>query len=257
MKGFYRPVAAWTGALLLLALVGQAGSGPPLGGSWGLFPVAYVVLGWVGLFLPFASFAGGLGSARSLRPRTVSLRAALAGLVVFLSLAYGSSLALYQAEAEDPEALASRYPEGPLTLNGLLRLRATNIRNPPTSSSFSTDRPLEHPPNWISYQIHTFFVFAIYSVLSGLLGWYSGCLTTGLSPPARRNTRWALGLGFAILFFAGEAVGSDWVRGDPSNSGFLGAWLPLLLPLTALVVLRYLTVRRRDRLHISSGAGVE
>ena len=56
---------------------------------------------------------------------------------------------------------------------------------------------------------------ALFAILAGLLGQLVGFLTGSLSPPARRNARWALGLLTAILFFLAQAVGGEWVRVRP------------------------------------------
>ena len=106
--------------------------------------------------------------------------------------------------------------------------------------SFRIGRPLTHPPNWLTYLLHSVVVITCFTILAALLGHRGGTLTTGLSPPNRRNARWALGLASSIAFFLAEAAGGDWVRANPSNSGVVGAWVPLVVPLAVLGLLEVL-----------------
>ena len=139
------------------------------------------------------------------------------------------------------------YPFGPPTPGGLLAHRSAIEADPPETYNFRVDSPLSRPPNWLTYLFHSVIALAFYSVFAVLLGHRSGKLTTGLSPPDRRNARWALGLVGAIAFFVAEAAGGEWVRADPSNSGVLGAWFPMVVPVVELGVLVVLArVRNPD-----------
>jgi hypothetical protein len=122
--------------------------------------------------------------------------------------------------------------------------------HPPDSFSFQVDRPLQRPPNWLTYLIHGPAAIAAFAVLSALIGWLTAGLTTGLSPPIRFSARWAIGLASALSFLLVEFAAGDWVRADPSHSGLLAAWGPLVLPLLILVVLRFLARRPGPGLHV-------
>lgn len=133
---------------------------------------------------------------------------------------------------------------GAPTPSQLRARRGIVIATPPETYSFRRDRPFESPPNWLTYRIHSPVVIALFAILGALLGQLVAFLTSGLSPPARRNARWALGLFSALAFFIAEVAGGAWVRLDPGNSGLAGAWLPMLMPLAELALLAFL-VRRR------------
>jgi hypothetical protein len=130
-----------------------------------------------------------------------------------------------------------------------MAVRAQVEANPPSEFSYSVDRPFESSPGWLTYRIHSLAVFSLFAILAALLGRQAGFLTSGLSPPARRNARWAIGLFTAVAFFLAEAVGGEWVRLDPVHSGILGAWLPLALPLAELAILTRVAHQRQRRLH--------
>jgi hypothetical protein len=254
--GFFASSAAWVAGLVLVPVCYQLLIGPPLESSWTAWQTAYLLLTWAGLFLPYAGFAGGLRAFGDLPARSVPLRGCVLAVLAFGLLAYGSPLAKYQADEARGADMAARYPFGPNTPGGLQARRSAADSIPPGDIPFSVERPLEAPPNWLTYLIHSLFAVSCLAILFALLGWQAGSLTSGLSPPARRNARWALGLASGILFFAAQAAGGEWVRMDSSNSGMLGAWLPLLVPVFELAFLMYLARRRGGDLHISASAYV-
>ena len=239
--GFFGWTAAWLAVLLLPTLLAQLSSGLFEGGIWRPGQIVAQFPGWIGLFLPFAAFAGGVAGYAFLSTPSVLKRGALIAVVSYLLLAFGSPVAVYVEERSQGVDLEELYPFGPPTPDGLLAHRSAIEADPPEAYSFRIDSPLSRPPNWLTYLFHSVIALALYSILAVLLGRWSGKLTTGLSPPDRRNARWALGLAGAIAFFVAEAAGGEWVRADPSNSGVLGAWLPMLLPVVELGVLVVLT----------------
>ena len=253
---FNAAVTAWVGALVGLALSYRLMTGGPLGGSWSIWDVAYPLPGWTGMFLPFASFAGGLALHKFFSPRAVAIRAVPVVALSYCLLAYALPIAEYQARSAWDREVAIEFPFGPRTPAGLRAQRSAVQADPPANYSLSVDRPLEHPPNWLTYLIHSLVVIAGFAVLAALLGHLVGGLTSGLSPPARRNARWGLGLLSAVAFFLAQAAGGEWVRLDPSNSGITGAWLPLVVPVVELALLASLARRRRLRLHAPSSPGV-
>jgi hypothetical protein len=142
--------------------------------------------------------------------------------------------------------LGVHEPLGPRTPGTLLRIRAAVEADPPPSFGFRTDRPLELPPNWLTYLIHSVVALSLFSVLAAFLGYMAGFLTTGLSPPARRKARWALGLATGAAFFFALMAAGSWVRQSHENSGIAASYLPLLIPALALILLYYLA-RTRTR----------
>jgi hypothetical protein len=154
-------------------------------------------------------------------------------------------------------AVAAVADLGPSTPAGLLRRRALIVADPPATYSFDIDRPLDRPPNWLTYELHLPAALALVAVLHTLLGLLAAGLSTGLSPPARRHVRWTLGLAGGIAFFITVSAGAAWVRSDPDVSGVAGAWLPVLIPLVELAVLGLTARRRGDLLHASTSGRVQ
>jgi len=249
-----RGFATSTGATLAV-LVGwnaayQVSAGLLGGGAWRPGALLYQFPGWIGLFLPFAALAGGMAAHALVSPGRVLARAAMIVGVSYLLLAWGSPTAVYHENAAAGVDVASQYPFGPDTPGALRAQRAAVEADPPGGFSLRIDRPLEHPPNWLTYRIHSPVVMAGFAFLAALMGYRLGGLTTGLSPPRRRNARLGLGVAAGLAFFVAEAAGGEWVRADPMNSGVLGAWLPLLVPLAGLAVLEGLG-RTRNRAPVS------
>jgi len=243
--GFTASVTIWVAGPLLLILIHQVASGLLEGGIWRPIEVIFQLPGWIGLLLPFATFAGGLAGHAVLSGRSVLKRAAVIAVVSYLLLAYGSPIAIYRDYASQGADLTASYPFGPMTPRALLAQRSAVEADPLETYSFRINDPLTHPPNWLTYILHSVVVFACFAFLAALLGHRSGTLTTGLSPPNRRNARWALGLASSMAFFLAEAAGGGWVRANPSNSGAVGAWLPLVVPLAVLGILEVLVRKRK------------
>ncbi|MBT8396750.1 MAG: hypothetical protein KJN92_07280 [Gemmatimonadetes bacterium] len=241
MKRFFPRVAVWTGLLVWLALAYLLFTGILNGRSWDGWEIAYLLPGWVGLFLPFAAFAGGVAAYSITSPPALVCRALLLVLISYGLLAYLSPLADHRARASEGADLVAEFPLGPLTPSTLVQVRDLSEADPPDRYSFRVGQPFERPPNWLTYLLHGPVVVALFALLAALLGQRAGFLTSGLSPPTRWNARWALGLATGIAFFLAGAAGGGWVRANPSRSGVLGAWLPLLLPLGELALLISLT----------------
>jgi hypothetical protein len=241
MKRFFLPVVTWLGLLVGLALSHLLLTATVGGRSWSGWEIAYLLPGWVGLFLPYAAFAGGSATHSALHPQSLAGRALLLSVISYGLLAYGSPVADYRARTFRGADMVAELPLGPLTPSTLLRLRSIAEADSAASHSFRVGRPFERPPNWLTYLLHSRAAVALFAILAALLGQRTGFLTSGLSPPARRNACWALGLATGMAFFVAEAVGGDWVRANPSNSGVVGAWLPLLVPVVELAFLHAVT----------------
>lgn len=241
--GFFGLTALWTGGLVALAMVNQVAWDILRTGSLHLAELLSQVPAWIGLVLPFVVFAGGLAAA-GLSTSSVAKRAVLLALLSYGLLAYASPMAQYRAWASAGVDVAALHPFGPETPGGIRARRSAVEADPPEVFSFRTSRPLERPPNWLTYLLHSSIALAGFAVLSALLGQRARMLTTGLSPPWRRLAHWALGLASGALFFGVVLGGGEWVRAHPSRSGMLGAWLPLLVPLVTLAVLE---IQRRTR----------
>jgi hypothetical protein len=222
---------------------------------WNAWEWGQLLCGWVGLFLPFAAFAGGLAVPSSTPNWAVTTRSLLVALISFICLAYGEPLARYQHLSERGADISQQFPLGPLTPGTLRSLKAAVEASPPETYRLSTDSPFEWPPNWVEHLLHGLFVLPLFSVVSALLGRQVRFLTMGLSPPARRNARWALGVLSGVAFFIPMVLWDAWVGNDPSRSGILGAWGPLSVPMLELGLLLWLSRHRasgRENLPVST-----
>ena len=246
-SGFYSRTLFWTIVLITLPAGAQLIGGAPAPDHWNAWEGFFLFTAWGGLFLPFAAFGGGLAaSERSSAPQLFASALAVAVASVLLS-GYAAPHLEYRADREAGLNVSDRYPAGPASISGLSTLRDRALENPPAEFSFRVDRMAEMPPNWITYRIHSRIALSAFAVFAAFLGALSALLTTGLSPPARRNVRWAIGLGTGCLFFFAEAMGGEWVRASPLNPGLLGAWGPILVPVLELGILYSLLKRfRRD-----------
>jgi hypothetical protein len=253
---FFLATGIWLASLVALTVSYHLLTGLPDRSPWSFWNLVYPLAAWMGLLLPYASFAGGMAEWASLPPRGVMLRGFLLAAVAYGLVAYASPTGEYRVRAAEDADLAAEFPFGPKTPGALKALRSTIEARSPEAFSFSIERPLERPPNWLTYLLHSVMAIAAFAVFGALLGQQSGALTSGLSPPARRNARWALGLLSAVAFFLAEAAGGEWVRADPSNSGLLGAWLPLAVPLLELALLTTISRRRRLRVHTPAAPGI-
>jgi len=253
---FFRATVLWAGALLTIAAAHRVGTYLLQGGSWRPGNLVWEVPTWLGLVLPFAAFAGGLSVFRAFSLRSAITYAVPIAVIAYLLMAYAAPVALYRVQNSRGVDVSAQNPFGPPTPSAWKALRTQVRADPPSEFSYDVDRPFEFPPGWVTYRIHSPVVFGLFAILAALLGLQAGFLTSGLSPPARRNARWAIGLLSAVAFFLAEAAGGEWVRSDPLHSGILGAWIPLVLPLAELAILGRFDRLRRRRLHASEPPSV-
>lgn len=235
MKIFYGSTLRWLAILLAVPVVAQLIGGPPPPGGWTPWKVLFLLSGWTGFFLPFAIFAGGLAGVRTLPPGRFLMASGGVSLLCLILLGFAQPRLEYRINRDQGEALVrKRYPSGPPTLGGLLELRARIREAPPGPVSFSVEAPLMAPENWVTHRIHLPLMTGVLAILMAVLGALSGTVTSGIPPPWRLLVRWAVGLGFSVLSFSFLAAAGDWVRGDPSPSGVLAAWVPILPPLLGI-----------------------
>lgn len=241
---FLRATATWVLILLLAPVLILLQHGPSSPGVWMAWEAGFHLVGWLGVLGPYAAFAGGLAvGCRSSVLSTVRY-AALVGLAAYLLVGFAAPQMEYRAELEKGLPVEARHPTGPGTVSNLLSLRDLVRENPPTEVRYSVETALQTPPTWYTYLIHQPAAAALFAILAALLGRIVSRLTSGLFPPVRRNVRWGAGLAIGASAFMAQALGGDWVRLNPSNSGLAGAWLPLLVPSLLLVALQLLASRR-------------
>ena len=161
-------------------------------------PVSYAAIAAAGLADPVAGLVGPLRPVAKLPyNRKKSVGGTAAGLVaavlavssasVFLGARWYFQEEIRRSQEKQLESLALVAQAAPAAVEA----------DPPERYTFRIDRPLEQPPNWLTYLLHSVLAIAFYSVFAALLGHLSGKLTTGLSPPNRRNARWAPASGSA------------------------------------------------------------
>ena len=255
LRGYFPAVFLWTGGLVSLALARQVISGLLGRGDWDPIQLLLNLPGWIGVLLPFSSYAGGLGAASRVVTRPLLQRALVLALLTYSLLAFVAPICSYEGRKRSSGDVELVYPFGPRTPFGVLAHKKAVIANPPEAYSFRASQPMALPPNRLTYSLHVDVAWAIFAFLSALLGHLVAAATSGLSPPTRKNVGWAVGLGNGGVFYVLMAWGSSWVRGDPSVPGVLGAWPPLLTPLFVLLVFSWLN--RSSRPSRSSPGGGE
>jgi hypothetical protein len=171
-------------------------------------------------------------------------------------LAYGAPLAEHSLSGLHGIDVDSQYPFGPYTPGGLLEIREAVQENPPDAFAKGMSRPLENPPNWWTYLLHSIMAVSGFTLLAALVGKEVGVVTRGIPPPVRANVRWGLGLATMVAFFLAETVSSSWVRSDPGVSGVLAGWLPLTAPLVELAILSFVARNQAADQHAPASSGV-
>lgn len=242
----------WLGVVVVasVSLYLSAADQDTLWSAWGLLE-AVGSSAW--LAFPFVAFSGGIAVVAYERVRAVrALLSTTAGLGL-VAYSFGALLvpmAERRADAAAGYDIQARYPYGANTPGAVLARRAEIIASSSTEFGFSVEDPMRRPPNWLLYIVHQPIALGVFGIVNALLGLLAGWWTTGLSPPKRRNTRWSLGLGSALVFYLLSTGGAAWVRSDPTHFALLGAWLPLVPPL--LILLGAAWVARRVDLHGSA-----
>ena len=252
---FFQATGLWATALVVIAVVYQVATAAP-GGGWQPTSLGNQTLAWFGILLPFAAFAGGLSISRASSLWSAGRYAVPVAVIAYVLVAYAAPIARYRIQSSRGVDVSSLYPFGPSTPPALKALRDQGEADPPPEFRLSADRPFELPPNWLTYLLNSAAAMSVFAILAALMGHLAGVLTSGLSPPARRNARWAIGLLSAGAFFLAEAGGGEWVRWDPAHSGILAAWIPLLLPLAELAVLARIARLRHGHFYDSAPPSV-
>jgi hypothetical protein len=254
---FITATMTWAVLLVTLSVANQLIAGLGAGTSWGVAELAHQVPAWLGLLLPFAAFAGGLAVTMDVPAWRTGTYALPVLALAYLLTAFVAPFAEFRVDEAQGVEVAQDSRIGPDTPSAIRELRASARANPPPEFKFSTDDLSLLPPNWLTYLIHSKIVMALFAIFAGLLGQQVAFLTGGLSPPARRNARWALGLLTAILFFVAQFVGGEWIRSDPAHSGVVGSWICLIVPLVELGVLYRMAQRRGALLHALDASSVK
>ena len=253
---FFTVAGVWLLGLVGVAFLYQLVTRPARWDTLSFYETALFLPGSVGALLPPAAFAGGLALSALSRSLGVAVRGALLAVFTYALLAYGNPRAEYRLTSLHGADLASQYPFGPYTPGGLLKIREAVRANPPEVYSRGTSRPLENPPNWWTYLLHSIMAVSGFTLLAALMGKEAGVVTRALPPPVRANVRWGLGLATMVMFFMADKLAMGWVRSDPGNSGVLAGWIALSVPLVELAILRLVARSQATDRHASASSGV-
>lgn len=208
--------------------------------GWSGTELAWRLVGAAGALMPFVAFAGGALAAR-LEPLDrrglleLAVTVGLVGLVFYSLAAFATPTLNYERERlREVVDVSVAKPFGPETLVGRLRQRAYVTANPPSRVSYSTNRPLERPPNWLDYLIHRDVAMAFFAVLNTFLGFLAARALARDGPRYRRRVLWASGLASGVVIVGAMRAAEIVVRSSPTVSGVLMAWAPLVIPLAVL-----------------------
>ncbi len=232
---FWRSLATWT-ATLVVAVLGysapeELAHGRPL--LVGQFLSA--LPGLLSGLLPLTVFAaarhlGGQGQGRAL-----GINLAIVALLSY-GLMAGLDPQLEHRQGNREPAVVAGYGEpGPRTPTELARRKQYVVEHPPEVYSLDVDQPLATPPNWLDFLIHSPIVFSLFAIINGCLGAVLGRRYSGRD---RRSARrlWLFGILSGVSFMVPAIAAGDYVRASLTASGVAAAWLPLALPLMALLV---------------------
>ena len=240
-------------ALLVLVRPLATPEWPPFGWSGSLSRWVAGVFGDVGFFVPFLLFAGG-----SALVRVVGLSRRLVRIAVVVGifsgvLAYGCTAIfmptlVHRTLAERLPDIEEVLPFGPDTPAGLVRNLRFVEQNPPTEFSLSTNQSQNRPPEVLLWELHRPIALAVFGIINLFLGALAAEATVRMDRPGQWNTRLAIGVAGAIVFYLLQEMGSpiqSFLRGDPMGSGALAAWGPMALPVAEALLFGYLVWKRR------------
>ncbi len=199
------------------------------------------VVGFVGMLgLPLAAIAGGArGATRGSRAGLVLVGLCVVGAVGYVVETRWATYLDHQARVASHRARGNEtnYPFGPLYPSAT-RAQLEAVRRSPHPDPFpSVSDHLRHPANFVVKRIHDPWMFATLTVVNGLIGFYLGLLTQGQRSARRAQILWGAGVASGLAVVVLGQRYTTWVVRDPSHSGVLGAWGPILVPLAALFVL--------------------
>jgi hypothetical protein len=232
---FWKSLATWTATLAVAVLgysvpVELAQGRPLLVGQ-----LASALPGLVSGLLPLTVFAaarhfGGQGQGRAL----------WISLAIVALLSYGLEAGLdpqiqHRQETAGPATAVGYGSLGPSTPLELSKRKRYIVAHPPERYSFDVDRPLATPPNWLDFLIHSPVAFSLFVILNGCLGAVLGRRYSGRNRSAARRL-WLFGILSGASFMIPAIAAGDYVQASLSASGMAAAWLPLALPLLALLV---------------------
>lgn len=241
IAGRYAAAAAlWLVALAGLILAHNVLVNISAAGTWSGLTVLRRLVVTVTALLPFVAFAGGAAVA-ALEPMRrrglIELACAVAGvaLLFYVLAAFAVPVVEYRDMRANGVDVERILPFGPRTPSAWLRLREHVVADPPASYSYSTDRPLERPPNSIDYYVQREIAMALFAMLNGILGLLVARAVGRRRGPRRHRVLWAAGLASGVVLFAAMSTAGALVRSSLTVSGVAMAWLPLILPAGAIV----------------------
>lgn len=203
--------------------------------SWWVWSVANDL----GFILPFLLFAGGvklarvMGYSRRLPPTALGLGLAL-GAVSYGLAAWGApELETRYWDTLGPEAAELRAGGAETPPNLLQNLRSVEA-NPPEEYSLRVGDRSRTPPNVLRWHLHLPVAMAVFGLINILAGVLAAQFTENFRRGARRNVVLALGVLGGLAYFGAVLIAGPiepFLRDGTMQSGILGAWIPLAVPL--------------------------
>jgi hypothetical protein len=202
--------------------------------------VGYTFLASLLAFAPLTVFAGGasvFGAEEGRVSRWIFVLVVWAGLL-WVGGAYVEPIAQFRL-VEDrvlaPDAPIRAYL--PATPGILKRWRSDVAAHPPTGYSLDRNRPLQQPPNFLTFRIHDPSSTAAFLFLNGLVGLAVARRVRGRGSRKALLLVWGWGLVSAVGALGLRAWTVSAVLRDPTAPGLMHAWGPTLVWAVLLVLL--------------------
>ena len=239
----------WLGLRALLGYLWPPGGGIGDARWW-----VWATTADLSLVLPFLLFAAGVALASILQYRRGLLRVTILFAIVLAAVSYCleawvSPTLRDRALSTSATAPVEARRFGPRTPVGLLRNLRYVEENPPDEYALRIDAPQLVPPNVLRWRLHYPLAHAVFGLLNVILGILSAQVTGDLARGMRRNLRLSIGIVGGTAFFSLRVVASPvqpFLQDGVMQSGILGAWAPLMLPLIEILVLSQV-LRARSR----------
>ena len=238
IAGFLRHTFVWALVLSAIVYVLNLINAPQVNWGPGRFTYAWVTN--FGLFILFASFAGGVAVQTAWGGQSRRMTSLGGGLVVavlsFVCLAYLSPLAEHRAHTARGMDMEVYAPFGPETPGGRLAHLRYAREHPTDTRRQSVGAPLLISVSWVEHLLHGLFVLPWLGLIYGVVGHIVAELTHAIRPSRRRHARWVLGVLVPFTFFGPATYIGGYVRARPDVSGAAWAWAMLVAPLLLLLV---------------------
>lgn len=231
---FWKSLTTWTATLAVAVLVYVGLVRVAQGQALAFIPLVASAPGLVSGLLPFTAFAaarrfGGRGMERALWGHVLG-----AAALSYVLVAGIHPHVQHRMDNDEPFAVEGYGELAAPTAFELIARKRYIVEHPPDEYSLDVGQPLAMPPNWLDFLVHSPIAIALFTIINGCLGAVLGRRYYGTRSASRRL--WLLGILAGALFMLPAMAAGDYVRASLGNSGVGAAWIPLVLPLIALLV---------------------